>query len=537
MPDRVLGIGGLDHNASIALVEGRRLVGVLEVERPTRRKNTGLVSSEDLELTLARLGVSQVEHLALTDHTFLPQRPWLGPWLDRRFPGASRSLHEHHACRLAAAYYTSGWSRSAVLSLDGKGDGLSAAAAIGDREEGMEILLRVPSAHSVGRLWWAASVCCRLGDHHAAGKTMAWAAHGTPSLLPALRASLKLQDNGGFQLRDQGHPERFRNVAALAAWLAHLDDTPQPERGPRHRDVAASVQALTEEIVVHMARRLVQRTGARALAYAGGVALNGLANHRLLAEGIIDDLHVPPLPDDRGLALGAVALATAARGGALHLDPGGLSPFLGPEPSRHLPALPAGYVTARSEELLEDVAACLARGELVAWFEGRDEAGPRALGHRSILASPVHVSTREHLNAVVKEREPFRPFGCSLPLDATSEWLDMRGPSPFMLRIVSVLPHRRAEIPAVVHTDGTTRPHTVTDESHPRLHALLGHLARRGHPPVLLNTSLNRRGEPIAHTAADAVAIAVERGLDAVVIGDHLVVRSSSGSRPTSSGR
>lgn len=537
MTDRILGIGGLDHNASIALVESGRILAFLELERPSRDKNAGLAAPDSLALLCDRLDVRRVDHVALSDHTFVPQRPWLLPWLQRRFPGASHSLHEHHACHLAAAFFTSNWPAAAILSLDGKGDGLSAAGGLGERARGLEILLRVPSAHSVGRLWWAASVCCGLGDHHAAGKTMAWAALGRPTLLPALRACLTLGEDGGFSFFHPQDPDRFRRVADLAGWLASLDASPCPDRGPRRPDVAASVQALTEEIVVHLVKNMTIRTGQRRLALAGGVALNGLTNQRLLAEAIVDELHVPPLPDDRGLSLGAAALAAAARGTPLSVEPGGLSPYLGPEADGRAPDLPPEFIVHTTGDLVGEVAARLARGELVAWFAGRDEAGPRALGNRSVLASPVHAAVRDHLNASVKQREPFRPFGCSLPLSAAPEWLDMQGPSPYMLRIVPVRPHQRAAIPAVVHIDGTTRPHTVTETGHPRLHALLHRMSEFAHPPILLNTSLNRRGEPIAHTAADAIAIAATTGLDVLVLSDQLLVRASPGSAPTSSGQ
>lgn len=533
----ILGVGGLDHNASISVIEAGRVTAFLELERLDRRKNAGLDGVDALERLCERLGVSDVAHVALTDRTFEPQRPWLVPWLRRRFPAATLSVHEHHACHLAAAFYTSGWPAAAVLSLDGKGDGLSAAGGLGTHDHDLKILLRVPSAHSIGRLWWAASVCCGLGDHYAAGKTMAWAALGRPSILPALRACLTLADDGGFRLHHPDDPTRFRRVPALAAWLAGLDPAPQPGAGPRYPDVAASVQILTEEIVLHMARHLCERTGSRRLALAGGVALNGLANERLLAEGVVDALHVPPVPDDRGLSLGAAALAAAAIAAPLRVDPDGLSPFLGPTPAPLASAPRSDFIEHPADDLVGEVAERLARGELVAWFEGRDEAGPRALGGRSILASPTRAAVRDHLNAVVKGREPFRPFGCSISLAAVDDWLDMRGASPFMLRIVPVLTQRRAEIPAVVHLDGTTRPHTVTPTNHPRLDRLLGRLADVGHPPVLLNTSLNRRGEPIAHTAAEAITIAAHGGLDAVVLDDHLLVRSSSGNTPTSSGR
>lgn len=520
---RILGIGGLDHNGSLTLLEHGCVVAFLELERPTRRKNLGVDDQDAMALALDRLGVDHVDHVALVDHTFVPLRPWLRPWLQRRFPGSSNSLHEHHACHLAAAFYASGWPSSTVLSLDGKGDGLSAAGGRASRERGLQIDLRVPSAHSLGRLWWAASVCCGLGDHHAAGKTMAFAALGRPTLLPALLECLTWDE--GFRLAHPDDPDRFRRVPELAAWLAELDPGPVPTEGPRHPDVAASVQAFSEHVVARLAATLVARTGERRLALAGGVALNGLANQRLLVDRVADAVFVPPFPDDRGLSFGAAALAAALRGEPLRVSEGGLSPYLGPAPHHGPLEPPPGLAPVRDPDLVRAAARSLAAGQILAWFEGRDEAGPRALGNRSILASPVHTTTRERLNETIKRREAFRPFGCSLPLAAAPAWLDMTGPSPYMLRIVPVLTHRREQIPAVVHADGTTRPHTVTAAEHPRLAALITALVELGHPPVLLNTSLNRRGEPIAHTAAQALAIAADTGLDGAVIGDQRFVR------------
>jgi carbamoyltransferase len=533
---RILGIGGLDHNGSVTLLEQGQAVAIVETERLVRQKNVGLDNPQLLDATLDALGTLAVDHVALADVTFVQQRPWLRGYLRARFPTATQSVHQHHSCHMAAAFFGSGFEEATVVSVDGKGDGLSAAAGFASRHCGLRVEVRVPSAHSLGRLWWAASLCCRLGDHFAAGKTMAWAAYGEPSLLPSLQRHLVLMEEGGFRLEPGQEPERlFRQVDLLAQWLQAQTLEPSPKAGAAHAEVAASVQALTEVVIKHLVTRVVARTGCRRLCLAGGVALNGLVNQRLLREGVVDELYVPPVPDDRGLSLGAAALAAIASGQLKHCPSGVLSAYVGPALSAEALALPSGFSEVLCTDLIDTVAAMLAAGKLIAWCSGRAEIGPRALGNRSIFALPVRGEVRDQLNQRVKQREPFRPFGCSLPLEHAAEWLEMVGDSPYMLRIVPVRADRRAAIPAVVHHDGTTRPHTVTAAQHPELHRLLHRLAMLGHPPVLLNTSLNRRGEPIANCGADALAIVKATGLDAAVIGPRLFVRQTE-ILPSSSG-
>lgn len=523
---RIVGIGGLDHNGSVTLLDGDQVVAVAETERFVRQKNVGLTCPELLDETLAALEIREADHLAIADATFVAQRPWLRSHLQARFPKATLSVHQHHSCHMAAAFYASGWDEATVASVDGKGDGLSAAAGFAAQRSGLRIEVRVPSAHSLGRLWWAASMCCQLGDHFAAGKTMAWAAHGEPRLLPALLRHLELTPEGGFRLDPRPESElMFRQVTRLASWLqTQAGGTPETP-GAVYADVAASVQAVTELVVKHLVAGAVARTGCRRVCLAGGVALNGLANQRLLRERVVDELYVPPLPDDRGLSLGAATLAAAERGVVVRHPAGRLTPYLGPDLAPEALVPPPGFRELLVGDPVEEVASMLARGKIVAWCAGRGEVGPRALGNRSILATPVNAEIRTHLNHTVKQRESFRPFGCSLPVEYSADWLEMEGDSPYMLRIVPVRATQRTLIPAVVHRDGTTRPHTVTPSLHPELYRLLHRLPALGHPPILLNTSLNRRGEPIAQRGADALAVASATQLDAVIIGSRVFAR------------
>ncbi len=530
---RVLGLGGFDHNGSAALVAGGRLVAFLEAERLTRSKNGGLREATVANALLDALDVGRVDAVALADASFAQEQAgWLKPWLAQRFPGAPVTMHPHHACHLASAFWTSRWERAIALSVDGKGDGLSAMAAVMSSDAEPEPLLRVPSASSLGRLWWATTMACGLGDHFGAGKAMAWAALGVPRFVDAIAEPLVLSSEGGFSFEPPAlEPLRFRNVGRFTAWLLQIAGAPDdggPREGPVHADLAASVQVVTERVLEHMVERLVERTGLRKLCLAGGVALNGLANEHLLARGVIDELHIPPMPDDRGLAVGAAALASFAVGERVRDAD---LPFLGCEADTGPP--PAGFAAVDGAWAPAAVDALLS-GAVLALFDGRDEAGPRALGNRSLIASPARTATAARINAEIKRREAFRPFGCAILTERASEWLMMRGASPYMLRIVPVRPERRAEIAAVVHVDGTTRPQTVTGSSHPILHALLVALEQRGHPPVLLNTSMNGRGEPLVHRWREVGDLAVRLGLDGILTRDQLLLRTTF---PSSSSR
>lgn len=523
---RILGLGGLDHDGSACLAEDGRITSALEVERATGDKHRGIDTADVLAAVLDRLGIDTVDRVAIADRTWFRVRaPWLLPFLSARFPAAPVAAYDHHDCHLACAFACSSYQQATLVSIDGKGDGRSVTAGMATRDRGLTVLLAVDSAHSLGRLWWAASEYAGLPGHHAAGKTMALAAYGEPRFLEPMLGHWVGCEDGSFRFEPPSdNPALFRQVPRLVAWMSSLAGAPaqhgQPEQA--HRDLAASVQKLTEIVIEHVVSAAIARTGIRSVCLAGGVALNGLANHRLLANGIVDSLFVPPCTDDRGLALGAAALAAQVAGEPI-LPSLRFSPFLGPLPDTRL--LPAGE---RPDDLFGEVARRLQSGQVIGWFEGRDELGPRALGHRSILASPVPANMRDRINAEIKRRESFRPFGCSILRETVSSWFSCDEDSPYMLRIVPVRPDRRALIPAVLHHDGTSRLHTVCSDSEPRLAALLNCLAKLGHPPILLNTSFNGPGQPIVHTVEQALATARALGLDALVIEDRLIGMEST---------
>jgi carbamoyltransferase len=417
-----------------------------------------------------------------------------------------------------------------VVAIDGKGDGLSASAGRATRSSPPTIEVAVPSAHSLGRLWWAASEFAGLPGHHAAGKTMALAAYGEPVYLDHLRRHVLVGSEVGFRMEPSAeHPDLFRQLPRLVDWMVRVTGAPQAsERRPEqaHRDMAASVQQLTEGVVEDFVRNAVARTACRDVCLAGGVALNGLVNQRLLERGVVDTLYVPPFTDDRGLAVGAAALAAYESGAPVEASSGGISPFLGPSPAADFVVPPEFERDIGDDQALQACAAKLVAGAVIGWFEGRDEAGPRALGHRSILASPVPEAMRDRLNIEIKRREVFRPFGCSILRESVSDWFECDDDSPYMLRIVRARVARRAAISSALHIDGTSRLHTVTRAQAPTLARLLEALVERGHPPLLINTSLNGPGEPIVHTVEQAFATTASLALDGLVVEGVMYVRA-----------
>jgi carbamoyltransferase len=359
---------------------------------------------------------------------------------------------------------------------------------------------------------------------------MALAGYGEPVFLEQLARRCTMAPGGAFRFSDLGeHPDLFRQVPRIVEWMSRLTGTPRADDQPAkaHRDMAASVQAFTEDVIANCVGATIARTGVRDVCLAGGVALNGLANQRLLDRGVVDTLLVPPWTDDRGLAVGAAALAVHSHGIPLEPIEGAVAPFLGPEPEPWTGFDAEFGREVRGDDAFAELVQRIIRGEVVGWFEGRDEAGPRALGHRSVLATPTKESVRARLNGSIKRREPWRPFGCSISRERVCEWFELDDDSPFMLRIVRAREHCRARIPAALHVDGTSRLHTVTHRSSPRLARLLEALRLAGHPPLLVNTSMNGRGAPLVHRASEAFTFARESSLDALVLDDVLYTRGT----------
>lgn len=532
MGTTILGLGGFDHDGAAALLRDGQLVGHLEWERVSRRRYAGLQTPDDVDRLLAATGwnLDDIDVIAWSDRErfAMPEPRPIREHLRRRFPRAELVPVDHHRSHLASAWYVAGFSEAAVLSIDGKGDDASAAIALGRRDDLIEIR-RQPSASSVGRTWHALAIICGSPHFGAAGKVMALAGHGEPRFLGELLAWTELHDDGTFSFtapgEQKGSGPTFRRAQLQAAFLHDRLSLPHVPRGalpgPAHADLAASVQAWTQVIVEHLARAAVAAAGCRSLCMAGGVALNVLANSHLLSAGIVDRLFVQPAAGDSGLALGA-ALALHARALAPRSAQARFCPYLGRAFSDEVAAAELarveGVAWRSCDEVAKAAASAILRGERIGWFQDREEAGPRALGARSLLASPASPGERDRINRW-KGREPYRPLALAVTDALYRERFD--GPAcPYMLLSATVRDGAAHGLGEGLHVDGSSRLQLVDEQSAARFRDLLEAVARAGSPPALINTSLNANGEPIVGTPAEAARLLVRGVIDRLFIGN-----------------
>ena len=573
----ILGVSALYHDAAAALVVDGKIVAAIQEERLSRRKNDPSLPVRAVQACLdlaGRAGLADLEPQAL-DAVVFYENPYaklervlvnllrVFPRSLRLFPRAvgaqlgsklwvldqlsdlldvprRRIEHvDHHRSHAASAFFTSPFERAAVLVVDAVGEHASTSIWHGQGRE-LACLGTIEFPHSLGMFYAAMTAYLGFEVNEGEYKVMGLAAFGQPRFTGELARVIQRAEDGSFAL----HLPYFAHMSdAELGFGPALERLLGPRRPPgrpwdlstdadrRYADIAASVQAVTEEALLGLARRAHALTDAPALCLAGGVALNAVANARLLAESGFERVYVQPAAGDAGGALGAAILGALAHGDE---RPAALqSAALGE-------AVDAARARALAEELglrwrvVDDVAADLAQrlaaGKIAALATGRFEWGPRALGQRSILAAPGQPEMRERINRVVKEREPFRPFAPSVLAERASDYFE-NAPSdmtPFMTTVCPVRPGRQGELGAVTHVDGSARVQTVTADSAPVLHAVLGHLEQQTGLPVALNTSLNGRGEPICGSADDAIGFFLGHPVDMLVVGDVIIEKGKS---------
>jgi carbamoyltransferase len=538
----VLGISG-GHDANWCVVRDGVLLGAFEKERFTRTRHDGGEVVGLVEPSLRQLGLAMtdVDCLATSEPVWQGQDPGhvvlggrryerLGDWqwqvarcLGRVLPCLSVP---HHVAHAAYAHYTGAAPVDAVLTVDGGGDAYTvdagAATTVSSwRGARLEWIERIDNS-DIGSLWWAYAHAI-FGDRQAAGKLMGLAALGSDRLVEAMRDRVVRPVtsvlDGAVTVKD------FWSDFASPPFV-------RPGRGwqdPEAADVAFAVQAVTTEAGVSLARAARAVTGHPALALSGGVALNGYLTSAVARDAGFDTVHIPPAVHDGGIAAGAALFASHHELG-VPWDPGAPRElaFLGPaHPAERVDRAlrDAGLPHRRAErdEAVEAAADVLAAGGFVAWFEGRSEHGPRALGHRSLLSSPLTDAHRERLNREVKFREPFRPVAPVVLESDAARYFELDGPSLYMMRIVGARAAARREAPAAVHVDGTSRVQTVDgDCSLGRVIAAFG--ARTG-TPIVINTSFNVR-EPIIETPEEALATFARAPIELLYLDGNLVSRS-----------
>jgi carbamoyltransferase len=529
----ILGLNAYHGDAAAALVVDGELVAAAEEERFNRVKHSAGFPARAAAWCLAEAGLTAADHVAVGClERSLPADPRAELAFD-----AEWHFVEHHVAHLASSFFVSGFEDAAVLSVDAFGDGVSTMLARGSGAS-IDVLERVEFPHSLGVLYTAVTQWLgflRYGDE---GKVMGLAPYGTPRFADELHRLVRPAGDlfelelDYFTHQEQpmelawrdGSPTVGRLFSPKLEELLGAARAPEEELSADHEDVAASLQAVLEEHCLRLADALWRRTKLPRLCLAGGVALNAVANGRILRETPFDEVFVQPAASDSGTAIGAAFHVAGTRGVAME------HAYWGPRYSDDecAAALAAADLPAQrldEEELCAHVAERIAAGDVVGWFQGRMEFGPRALGHRSILADPRRHEIKDVLNARVKHREPFRPFAPSVLAEQAGEWFEQEHPSPFMVLVYRTRPDKRELIPGVNHVDDTGRLQTVTREANPRYHRLIQEFDRLTGVPMVLNTSFDEN-EPIVMTPADALETFRRTRIDLLVLGSLVVGRS-----------
>jgi len=435
---------------------------------------------------------------------------------------------EHHLCHAASAFYPSPFDEAAVMVVDGIGE-TDTASVFEGRNTVLERVKQIDYPASIGFLWEKISQFIGFTEYDSC-KVMGLAAYGNPELYrPQFRDIVQLHDDGTFTIDNgitQFRSETYDGLEQLFG-IARRQDGEQLNQS--HMDVAASLQEITEEAVVHLAKAASSLTGSRNLCLAGGVALNCIANRAIEKTGLFDNIYIQPAANDAGTALGAAYLVwyqiseDTVRSSLK-------STYLGPE-YNNKEILEALQGTNLQYRLCDDIAAeaadLLSQGRLVGWFQGAMEFGPRALGNRSLLANPSDYETRNKINHAVKHREHFRPFAPSVLEEEAAKWFDCDRPAlaaEYMLIGYKVHEDKRERIPAVVHKDGTCRVQIVKQAGNPAYYKLISKFYQLTGVPILLNTSLND-SEPIVCSPTDAVQTFIKTQIDYLAIGDYLVYK------------
>ena len=589
---KILGISAYYHDSAAALIDDGHIVAAAQEERFTRKKHDSQFPAEAIAYCLDASGAApeDIDYVAFYDKPFLkferlletylafaPRgfgsfRMALPVWLKEKLFQKNLlikelNLHlgeedwqakllfaEHHQSHAASAFFPSPFENAAVLTMDGVGEWATTSAGVGSGNR-LEIIKEIHFPHSLGLLYSAFTYYTGFKVNSGEYKVMGLAPYGEPVFTQMILENLiDLKDDGSYHL-DLSYFDYCTGLRMTNGRFHEL--LGGPPRGPdelltqRHMDLAASVQAVTEEVVLRLCRSLAKETGQRNLCLAGGVALNCVANGRVLRDGAFDEIWIQPAAGDAGGALGAAQTAYYNHFENPRTVPNGdmmFGSYLGPEfkqeeIERALSIAGAHFEILDDDQIVLDTVSALEAGKAVGWFQGRMEFGPRALGNRSILGDPRSPSMQSTLNLKVKYRESFRPFAPSILREDVADWFDLNDDSPYMLLVADVVESRRrkmteaqedlfgiaklnvprSEIPAVTHVDYSARVQTVHKETNERFYDLIKAFKERTGCPIIVNTSFNVRGEPIVCTPEDAFRCFMGTEIEVLVVGNCIL--------------
>ena len=587
---RILGISCYFHDAAAALLEDGKLVAAAEEERFSRKKHDFDFPHQAIRFCLGQANLtgkdldyvvfyekpfSKFDRLLRTSlhgfprtypmfvqsmRTWLTDKLWVKNTIARSVGVDSDRIlfSEHHLSHAASAYLCSPFDEAAVLTLDGVGEWTTTTMGVG-RGTNLDLTDELHFPHSIGLLYSAFTAFLGFEVNEGEYKVMGMAPYGTPKYEQEVWQVVQQQEDGSYWL----NPRYFSlHYSTKHSYTAKFEDVFGEPRDPealfftegsdfpayfgqrprnyselcqynqRYADIAASIQVVTEELMLNLARQLHRQTGLPKLCMAGGVALNSVANGRILNETPFEELYIQPSAGDGGGALGAALFAwNCALGNSqrMVMDHAYWGQAYGHDDI--LAALESsgakGLLVEDESKLLDMTVERLAAGKVVGFFQGRFEWGPRALGHRSILADPRRAETKDLVNTKIKYREPFRPFAPAVLEEASEEYFELpdaarHTPARFMLLVVPVHEDKQDVVPAVNHM-GTARIQTVQEDVEPMYHQLIKKFGESTGVPVLLNTSFNVRGEPIVNTPEDALNTFANSGIDCLVMGSYLI--------------
>lgn len=584
---KILGVNVFHGDSAAAVIDKGQMEAAVEEERFTRVKHWAGFPEHSIRYCMSKVGAEKLEDLdaiavsrkpdayviekallalrnpgslvrAASRVKNLVQVSSLESHFNNALPGEVKEKVrpvEHHLAHVASSFFASPFEEAACLTVDGFGDFVSTMLAHGKGND-IKVLDRVHFPHSMGLFYTAVTQFLgfpKYGDEY---KVMGLAAYGEPRFKDVLLKVVPETKNGLFQLDlkyfkhlsegvdmtwEGGEPKLGKVYTDALADILGPERNKEDDVEQRHKDIAASVQAVYEERFFALVREVIKRTGCKKLALAGGCGMNSLANGRLFDNTDIEDVYIQAAAGDAGTALGAALYVNHVEMGnprELHMDHCYWGPDFGEGAVRE--AIAAGIpgsdgfdgthgefvveTIKNEDELCKRTAEAIADGQVVGWYQGRSEWGPRALGNRSIVADPRRGDMRDILNAKIKRREMFRPFAPSIMEEHVSEWFTLSYPDPFMIKVYPIRLDKRSEIPAVTHVDGTGRLQSVSRTQNPRYWKLIDAFRAKSGVPIVLNTSFNEN-EPIVNTPAEALACFLRTKMDLIVLGDTLVRR------------
>ena len=591
----ILGISAFYHDSAACILKNGKIIAAAQEERFTRKKNDANYPYNAIEFVLkyADLRLSEVNHIVFFEKPFLKFERLLETYVafaPKGFVSFSKAMplwikeklfqknllfnklkehdsnyksdkniffSEHHLSHAASAFFPSPFNEAVILTADGVGEWATTTVAIG-KNNNLEIKKEIHFPHSLGLLYSAFTYYIGFKVNSGEYKLMGLAPYGNPVYEDKIKQIIDLKEDGTFRL-DQKY---FNYATGLTMTNKKFDNLfGQNPRNPKkekitqfHMDIAASIQKVTEEIVVNLVKSIRKEYGIKNLCLAGGVALNCVANGKILKEKIFDNIWIQPAAGDAGGSLGAaLALWYIDQKNKRLVNPKDdmKGSFLGTEFNqdeieKELKTLGANFETLKYNQLIEKTAQLLSDQKAIGWFQGRMEFGPRALGSRSILGDPRSDNMQKNLNLKVKYRESFRPFAPSILREDLSYWFNLDVDSPYMLLVSDInfekkiemteeqkklfgidkLNIKRSQIPAVTHVDYSSRIQTVTRETNKIYYDLISKFKEKTGCPVVLNTSFNVRGEPIVNTPTDAFKCFMGTELDYLIIGNCILDKS-----------